>query len=137
MLGAMLTSIALTSMAAWPLQPLISLVNSYLTWQGGFSKMKTVAALIYCSLLSGFVCIGRSPSEPLQRPDSHVSVEADAVALWEKAIEAKGGRNRLSAVRNLLVAFKDKTEVALYVFPDKAWDWSDNRPTPLGVWVGM
>jgi hypothetical protein len=99
--------------------------------------MRTIIALVCCSLLCSFAWIGRASNTPTRVPDSQTSADADPVALWEQAIEAKGGRNRLSAVRNLLAAFKDKTDVALYIFPDKVWDWTDDRPTPLGVWVGM
>jgi hypothetical protein len=59
---------------------------------------------------------------------------------WERCIEAKGGREALASVRNVLVSstsswrtfpFK-RVRVSyeeLYVLPDKMWLWSDERPT--------
>src|SRR5437773_7035749 len=73
----------------------------------------------------------------------------EAEQLWELAIAAKGGRERLYAVRNLLVSsgyrYKSKSQRRevktrfedFYVFPDKAWRWSDERPAIWGVKVEM
>lgn len=56
-----------------------------------------------------------------------------AVKLWEQAITAKGGRERLHAVRNLYVQreFKkcaDCVSDKLYVFPDKIWTFFMSPP---------
>ena len=68
-----------------------------------------------------------------------------ARSLWEKAISAKGGRERLHGVRSFVVSSKskysrgpkdmpgDQTET-LYVLPDKLWEWQD-IPGPLGVHI--
>lgn len=57
--------------------------------------------------------------------------------LWEQAIAAKGGRERLKQVKNLLV-YSEKTKgyVELNVFPDKHWLWSF-APPPIGLAVSM
>ena len=54
-----------------------------------------------------------------------------AVALWEEAIRAKGGHERLQSVQNLLISSEIYTQAGtsatnteterLYVMPDKAW----------------
>jgi hypothetical protein len=69
-----------------------------------------------------------------QQLESHVQAQE----LWEKAIAAKGGRERLYKVQNLLVAYgtKHKT-ISLYAFPNRFWQWEDNRPSPLGLSVDL
>jgi hypothetical protein len=64
--------------------------------------------------------------------------EARAKELWELAIEAKGGPNRLHEVQNLLRARgKDHRTIELFVYPNKYWFWADDRPSPLGLSVGL
>lgn len=79
-------------------------------------------------------------------PDQTTAVptaQPPATALWERAIAAKGGRDRLYQVHNLVVnqvhSYRwiirrhERREVSLYVFPNKLWAWSDNRPGILGL----
>jgi len=66
--------------------------------------------------------------------------------LWEKVIDAKGGREKLYAVKNLVVSVKTinkrpkkdfpgyHTE-SLFVLPDKWWFWADEPPFGLGIWT--
>ncbi len=71
----------------------------------------------------------------------------EAERLWELAIAAKGGRERLHAVRNLQISIRDKywfglrrltyLQEALYVFPGKTWEWTDQRGTVLGFRLMM
>ncbi|MEK6407954.1 MAG: HEAT repeat domain-containing protein [Acidobacteriota bacterium] len=59
-----------------------------------------------------------------------------AKELWELAIAAKGGRERLYAVKSIAItkSFSSKgPSVQLCVFPDKYWDWEDYRPGKLGL----
>jgi hypothetical protein len=82
---------------------------------------------------------------------------ADAAKIWEQAIAAKGGRERLKAVRNLAITssgsykallftiqpgrqVKSKTSKPsglyreeLFVFPVKYWSWVDYRPAVFGL----
>lgn len=71
-----------------------------------------------------------------------------AEELWEKAIAAKGGRERLHAVRNMVRISDYEYSVGLFkrarslivgiaVFPDKSWSWHDYRPGKLGLSVTM
>jgi hypothetical protein len=61
-----------------------------------------------------------------------------AAKLWEAAVEAKGGRQRLHQVKSLAVfyeASKGRPSVELYEFPDKLWMWFDTRPSKFGLYV--
>lgn len=71
----------------------------------------------------------------------------EAERLWELAIAARGGRERLYAVDNLQISIREKVwyglrrvpyiEEALYVFPGKYWEWNDQRKTILGLSIRM
>jgi len=59
---------------------------------------------------------------------------ARAAAVWERAITAKGGRDQLYKVQNLLISTHHdairgahRTE-RLLAFPDRYWIWHDHRP---------
>lgn len=73
--------------------------------------------------------------------------QKEAERIWELAIQAKGGRERLHSVRNMfelsetqyffrLVKTKNRTET-LFVLPDKIWIWDDNRPSVFGLKMTM
>jgi hypothetical protein len=71
----------------------------------------------------------------------------EARQIWEQAISAKGGRERLYAVRNMVVSSSGKyshrgtkypiRQEELIVFPDKYWFWNDLRPDVFGLTVEM
>jgi hypothetical protein len=75
----------------------------------------------------------------------------EAERLWELAIEAKGGRERLESVSNMVVSGENPLYLlgfrvrrnrqpkfaTLYVFPNKYWEWNDNRPSIFGLSVSM
>lgn len=93
-----------------------------------------VIILVFVSLVNG--------QTPAIQPDK------EAERLWELAIKAKGGRERLLGVENLLVqqgkpydeSLKGRNvgyQVSLFVFPYKAWGWNDQRPSVFGLDVGM
>jgi hypothetical protein len=56
--------------------------------------------------------------------------------VWDQALIAKGGREKLLAVENLLVRETGGTPVPFYVslfaFPDKYWQYADERGTVFG-----
>ena len=71
-----------------------------------------------------------------------------AAQLWEQAIAAKGGREALHGVRNLVVSARGdypsrklkKNQIrqeVLYVLPHKFWSWSDYRPDVFGLRITM
>jgi hypothetical protein len=99
--------------------------------------MNNILLLVCGSLFCMFGLFGNASSTRSESVAAQTSVERDPVKLWEQAIEAKGGRERLYAVRNVLESYDDKTTVALYVFPEKLWEWTDYRPTPLGIRMEM
>jgi hypothetical protein len=74
----------------------------------------------------------------------------DAKALWERMVEAKGGRARLHAVHALVVSTNDplsgftRRDVAgrlqyeiVASFPDQFWWWSDYRPGKMGFDIAV
>jgi hypothetical protein len=90
-----------------------------------------------------------SPKGPRNR--AAAAERERAVKLWNEAIAAKGGRERLLAVKNLVVDQifptrlhphgKERTLTGLYVFPHLAWDyghdsWSSGRSVILRIWNG-
>ncbi len=68
--------------------------------------------------------------------------EPDALRqVWERMIEAKGGRDRLLEVDSLLMVWPrqyDQDQLwynDLYVFPNRIWSWHDYRPDELGLFL--
>ncbi len=68
--------------------------------------------------------------------------------LWEQAIAAKGGRERLDAVRNLIISSRAEYRTStfkknhirqetLYALPNKFWTWNDLRPDVFGLRIEM
>jgi hypothetical protein len=97
--------------------------------------MRAIMGLIICCVAVAAAFDG--PNELARPSKSQTPADRDAPLVWEQAIAAKGGRERLYAVRNILESYKNKRFVALYVFPDKFWRWADDRPTPLGIYIAM
>ena len=89
----------------------------------------------------------------LAKSPDHIGVQNDretAEQLWEQAIAAKGGRERLYSVNNLQLSIREKQWAGfrrasfiiegLYVFSEKSekyWEWSDQRPMIFGLWITM
>src|SRR6185369_14604272 len=71
----------------------------------------------------------------------------DANAVWEKMVEAKGGRERLDSIKTLYTSTTYMNHVflsrhrieerAIYRFPDFVWSWSDLGSAQLGVMVSQ
>jgi len=71
-----------------------------------------------------------------------------ANALWDLAISAKGGREKLHSVRSLVVSSRSRNlggpkdipgdhTVSLFVLPDKLWQWIDSRPGAFGLNISV
>jgi hypothetical protein len=66
----------------------------------------------------------------------------EARRFWDAVVKAKGGRERLESVQNLLVQYTRKqqpTLIQLFAFPDKYWEWSYGPPFPevaMGFYKG-
>ena len=99
--------------------------------------MRIIVLLVCCLLFAMLGRIGSSSSVQTARSNHQTTADPNAAALWAQAIEAKGGRARLHAVYNILESYSDKSSVELDVFPSKLWRWTDDRPTPLGIYVKM
>src|SRR6185436_2849669 len=82
--------------------------------------------------------VSAGQTKPVALQDSR----EEAGRLWEEAIAAKGGRERLYSINNLQFSVRDRQwwglkrvpyEVeALYVFPRKWWEWFDQTGTIFG-----
>jgi hypothetical protein len=90
---------------------------------------------VCCSVLGSLLLMKVSPSS--SSAELQIEGERGAAAVWEQAIEAKGGRQRLYGVKNILETHYDKKFVGLYVLPTRLWQWADDRPTWLGLYVEM
>jgi len=84
-------------------------------------------------------------ADSLKQSEQERQMEAERV--WERAITAKGGRERLYGVRNIVVSSEAKythqrksypiNQEQLIVFPGKSWFWNDLRPDVFGLHVEM
>jgi len=121
--------------------------------------MKLIMARVFMSvgILSALLCSQHtlatiSVIETVQREGqagaAREGAQQKARRIWEHAIAAKGGRESLYAVQNLVIstvgsyttgsgkANTVRTE-AFFVFPNKAWSWVDLRPDVFGLTVEM
>ena len=67
--------------------------------------------------------------------------------LWETAIAAKGGRERLHSIKSFGISYVDTARnflglavhrgivESLYAFPNKSWAWDDGLPPPFSLSV--
>lgn len=74
--------------------------------------------------------------------------QEEANRIWERAIAAKGGRERLHSINNVVISSDSEYRTSalrknkirqeeLYVLPHKSWSWSDLRPDVFGLRVTM
>lgn len=105
----------------------------------------TISAISLLLILLVVMCAGVSAAQKKSAvlPDTREEAER----LWEQAIAAKGGRERLYSINNLQLSVRDRVwwdlkrvpyEIeALYVFPKKSWEWSDQTGTIFGFGISM
>lgn len=101
--------------------------------------MKIILMLMFSVLgtntINGFVRVRETCHEQVKTVEQRRAEE-----FWEKAVQAKGGRERLYSVKNI-VEFSGQTKdkkpryVTLAILPDKMWEWMDDRDTPIGLAV--
>ena len=112
-----------------------------------YHKESSLAALIIAFIFT----VGLLPSEA-QNLEQSKSVfdeksRSEARDLWEKVVEAKGGRSKILSIKNIVVSsegsfrqnfheYKIRLE-DLYVFPNKWWSWNDHRPSIFGLRTKM
>jgi hypothetical protein len=87
-------------------------------------KKRLIGQLLIISLALGLSVTVHAHSDQLDES------LAQAKELWEMAIAAKGGRERLNQVNNLAIIYSG---VTFLVFPDKYFDWFDMRPSEFGL----
>ena len=95
------------------------------------SKLSLLSLILLCSIVP--VAASQTGSQQLSR----------AQEIWEEAIRAKGGREKLEAVRNIFISSRSKYwhglkrhEVftqSLHVFPGKMWLWQDYGSDVFGL----
>jgi HEAT repeat protein len=85
------------------------------------------------AMLSIFCLPIATYSQPNRQDDSL----AHAKELWELAIAAKGGREKLHQINSFALYDPEGKDVDFMVFPDKYFSWNDTRPSKIGLIVEM
>lgn len=81
-------------------------------------------------------------------PSLETKQPEEAIRIWEQAIAAKGGRQRLHSVHNMVISTRGEYTTSLFkknqvrreellVFPNKYWFLDDYRPDVLGLTISM
>ena len=85
---------------------------------------------------------------PAANEGQDAEASGQAKILWEQAIAAKGGREQLHQVTNLVLSYRESVRnflgfavhrgvvERLYVFPNKSWGWDDGLPPPFRLSTG-
>ena len=115
---------------------------------GGIQKLKLNTVSLGIAAIAIIIGIGPVATFGMPQTPRETSQSTLAERLWEQAIAAKGGREALHGVRNLVVSARrdypsrklKKNQLhqeVLCVLPDKFWSWSDYRPDVFGLRVEM
>ena len=109
-------------------------------------KMKTyrtIAGLIPSIALLFIIVTSHGQPKTVDQGNS----QEMATRAWEQAILAKGGREKLRSVENMVLSSQGSFQkgnrkisihlVDLYVFPNKWWSWNDQRPSEFGLSMKM
>lgn len=104
--------------------------------------------LLLLTLLASVVFCSPKVSSGANLTDNASRLQAER--LWEQAIAAKGGRERLYAIRNFVVSSKSRfrlsprpdvavgiAEASLYILPGKWWNFVDYRPGKMGYSINV
>lgn len=97
--------------------------------------MRNVFILICLTMIVGFA-FARPSNNLINSLREKALDQTRAEEVWEKAIQAKGGRERINAVRNILRTEKNSSKylsVTLTDLPAKVWSW-DKTQKPIGLW---
>jgi hypothetical protein len=103
---------------------------------------------IFISTFVGIISISVCASSINRKAAAETLTNQEAKLLWEKAIAAKGGRERLLSVKNIVSSSRGEytthrgrknliSTEELFVLPDKVWRWQDMRPDVFGLRVEM
>src|SRR6266516_2082852 len=120
-------------------------------------KLIVAGSLISVSIVMALLCSQYdvatvSATETVNRQEKQTGAERkgaqEAQRIWELAISAKGGRQRLDAVKNVAISTigsyttgrgKENTvrTEAFFALPNKIWLWMDYRPDVFGLTIEM
>jgi hypothetical protein len=111
-------------------------------------RVRAIFVLSLLAVVSPAIFLGAQTSTVANMTDDKSRLKAES--LWEQAIAAKGGRERLYAVRNFAVSSKSHfplsqrpdvaagiSEESLYVLPDKWWSFPDYRPGKMAYSIDV
>jgi len=102
-----------------------------------------------CLVVCGIVVCCQESAKAHQTSQTLLQNREKAEELWEQAIAAKGGRERLLQVSSLLIFYQETVRnilgivvhrgpvEKLFVFPSKVWSWDDGLPLPFRLTVGL
>lgn len=98
------------------------------------------------ALVGTLLCVVLLQAATLRGFDTSDAERVKAERLWEQAIAAKGGRERLHAVRNFVISsyarnrwgaardvIPQQHQERFVVLPDRWWLWADYRPGAMGL----
>lgn len=104
--------------------------------------------MVIRGLILGIVLflMGTEASKESKMPDERL--QCDGERIWEQAITAVGGRDKLRSIDNVLIVsrstvrfspFKtvNRVDEALFVFPSKVWSLDDQRESVFGITMRM
>src|SRR5215510_7141169 len=94
-------------------------------------KVSKALLWVFCVLI---VCMQSAAARQLESQDN---TQAKAKELWELAIAAKGGRDKLDQVKSYSNRNESGSEVEFMVFPDRFFLWADTRPSKFGLLVEL
>src|SRR5829696_3598781 len=113
------------------------------------TSVQTKTSLL-AKLCTSLVCIPLLYLGPIAavRASEENNSQPRAKLVWEQAVEAKGGRDRLYSINNTVIVsrgvlrfdlFRSTPTVleSLFVFPNKLWYWNDMRPSVFGLTINM
>ncbi|SRR6266498_209880 len=112
-------------------------------------KARRISLPFIFLLVCGVVASCQGSAYAQQASQTLLQNREKAKGLWEQAIAAKGGRERLFQVNSLLISYQETVrnilEIVvhqgpvekLFVFPSKVWSWDDGLPPPFSLTVGV
>jgi len=89
----------------------------------------------FCGVLtaiSSSVVLAQTGDEVLRQDKER----SEASRLWEQVIEAKGGREKLHSISNMLRS-KSPGQIELYVYPNLYWEWDKGKIVHSYLWIRL
>jgi hypothetical protein len=106
-----------------------------------------IAVVVHLQSLFATPTFISTPGCRVQSTERKEGTQQEARWLWEQAIAAKGGREKLH-VKNIVISSRAEytthqgkrnpwSQEEVFVFPDKQWHWNDMRPDVFGLRIEM